>query len=151
MLCRNCEASNDNDARFCIDCGTSLVKIQTKEKTFRVRVFNNVPLLNKVHFLQVLFDFSFNGFISSKMMKSLYALSILSAGLIAFLFVLVAFNASMLLGILVLFIGAPLLFLLSVIYSRVLLETILVIFRIADQMTSIGEKLEIRDNIRWNV
>jgi len=84
-------------------------------------------------------------------MKSLYALSILSAGLIAFLFVLVAFNASMLLGILVLFIGAPLLFLLSVIYSRVLLETILVIFRIADQMTSIGEKLEIRDNIRWNV
>jgi hypothetical protein len=94
-------------------------------------------------------------------MKFLYGLSILSAGLIALLFVIVGFNVSRWFGIFALLIGAPLIFLLTVIYSRVLLEMILVIFRIADHMANIGltnigvpnteEKSESRDSIQWNI
>jgi hypothetical protein len=59
-------------------------------------------------------------------------------------------------GIFSLFIGAPLIFFLTVIYSRVLLEMILVIFRMADHMTEIGmakmeEKSDSGDSIQWNI
>lgn len=89
-------------------------------------------------------------------MKFLYGLSILSAVLIALLFVIIGFKTSMWFGIFALFIGAPLIFLLTVIYSRVLLEMILVIFRMADHLSKIEsvhteEKSEPRDSIQWNV
>ena len=84
-------------------------------------------------------------------MTFLYGLSILSAGLLAFLLVIVGFNASMLIGVFALLIGAPLLFLLSVIYSRVLLEIILVVFRIADPTAHTGETSELRDDIQWKI
>jgi hypothetical protein len=66
------------------------------------------------------------------------------------------FKVSMGFGIFSLFIGAPLIFLLIVIYSRVLLEMILVIFRMADHMNEIGmvnmeEKSESKDSIQWNI
>ena len=116
-----------------------------------MRMFNDVSSLKKVDFLRGLFDFSFNHFVSSRIMTFLYGLSILSAGLIAFLLVIVGFNASMLFGVFALLIGAPLLFLLSVIYSRVLLEIILVVFRIADPTAHIGETSEPRDDIQWKI
>ncbi|MEW6375012.1 MAG: DUF4282 domain-containing protein, partial [Thermodesulfobacteriota bacterium] len=65
--------------------------------------------------------------------------------------VIVGFNASMLFGIFLLLFGAPLIFFLIVIYSRILLEMALVIFRIADQTTKKGEKSESRDGIQWNL
>jgi len=54
------------------------------------------------------------------------------------------------------FIGAPLIFLLTVIYSRVLLEMAFVIFRISDQLAEIDtasaeEKPEPRESIQWNI
>jgi hypothetical protein len=94
-------------------------------------------------------------------MKFLYGLSFLSAGLSALLFIIIGFHISMLFGILSLCIGAPLIFLLMVIYSRVLLEMVLVISRLADRianmgmasdgMTDIEEKPESRDGIQWNI
>ena len=93
-------------------------------------------------------------------MKFLYGISILSAGLIALLLVIVGFRVSMMLGIFSLLIGAPLVFLLIVIYTRVLLETILVIFRMADHLANAGmvkdiidreEDSESRDGIQWNI
>jgi hypothetical protein len=63
-------------------------------------------------------------------------------------------------GIFALFLGAPLIFLLTVIYSRVFLEMILVIFRMGDHMaehpTDIGlanteEIQESKDSIQWNI
>ena len=94
-------------------------------------------------------------------MKFLYALSVLFAGLTAVFLILAGFKASIWFGIFALLIGAPLIFLLMVVFSRVLLETILMIFRIADQTANIGvanmglptvdEKPESRDSIQWNV
>jgi len=159
MFCTNCGAPNHDDATSCINCGESLSEIQIGESLSRTRGFRNVSILKKVNLLRALFNLSFNQLVSPKIMKFLYGLSILSAGLIALFFVFVGFNVSMGFGIFSLFIGAPLIFLLTVIYSRVLLETILVIFRMADHMTEIGsanitekrESLESRDSIQWNI
>lgn len=156
MFCTNCGASNQDDATSCIHCGESLSEVQIGESLSRTRGFSDVSIFKKVDLLRALFNFSFNQWVSPKIMKFLYGLSILSAGLIALFFIIMGFNLSMGFGIFSLFIGAPLIFLLTVIYSRVLLEMILVIFRMADHMTEIGlanmeEKSESRDSIQWNI
>jgi hypothetical protein len=160
MFCTNCGTSNKDIAEFCVNCGESLGEVPTEEKRLHARVLTNVLSL-KSQFLQALFDFSFNQSISQKIMKCLYGLSILFAGLSSLLFIVVGFNVSMFFGILSLLIGAPLIFFLIVIYSRVLLEMILVISRIADRMATMGltgngmtdreEKSESRDGIQWNI
>jgi len=119
-------------------------------------VLKNVPVFKKVNFLQALFDFSFNQFISPRIMKFLYSLSMILAGLMALFLIIVGFETSMWLGILALLVGAPLLFLLTVISNRVVLELILVIYRMADCMENIRlvdmeERPESRDGIQWNV
>ena len=156
MFCTNCGASNKDDAKSCANCGESFSDVQIEEKLSRPRVLKDVSVLKKVDLLQALFNLSFNQFVSPKIMGFLYGLSILSAGLIALFFVIVGFKISMWFGIFSLFIGAPLIFLLTVIYSRVLLEMILVIFRMADHIAEIGmvnteEKSESRDSIQWNI
>jgi hypothetical protein len=95
------------------------------------------------------------------MMKFLYILSILFAGLLAVFLIIAGFKASMWFGVFALLIGAPLIFLLMMVSSRVFLETILMIFRIGDQTANIGvtniglplteEKPESRDSIQWNI
>jgi len=156
MFCTNCGASNQNDEKSCIHCGESLSEVQIGESLSRARGFRDVSILKKVDLLRALFNFSFNQLVSPKIVKFLYGLSILSAGLIALFFIIMGFKVSMGFGIFSLFIGAPLIFLLTVIYSRVLLEMILVIFRMADHMTEIGmakmeEKSDSRDSIQWNI
>ena len=156
MFCTNCGAANQDDAKCCINCGESFSEGQSEEKLPRTRVLKDVSLLRKGDLFQALFDFSFHQFVSPKIMKFLYCLSVVSAGLITLLFVIIGFKASMWFGIFALFIGAPLIFLLTVIYSRVLLEIILIIFRIADHTANIGmanieEKSESRDGIQWNI
>jgi len=90
------------------------------------------------------------------MMKFLYILTVLCAGLMALFFIILGFETSMWVGIFALLIGAPVVFLLTVIFSRVFLEMILVVFRMADPvadrgMANIKEKAESRDGIEWNV
>ncbi len=153
MFCTNCGASNKDNARFCINCAQPLREVQIIQRLSR-------PRARKVDSLQALFDFSFSRFGSPKMMKFLYALSILFACLMALFLVIVGFKASIWFGIFLLLVGAPLTFLLTVVSSRVLLETILVIFRIADQTANIGvtniglstieETPESKDSIQWN-
>jgi hypothetical protein len=161
MFCTNCGASNKDHAEFCANCGESFSEVQKEEKISRARGFNNIPFLKRAGFLRGLYDFSFIQFVSPKIMKFLYFLSILSACLIALLLVVGGFKVSMLFGIFSLLIGAPLVFLLIVICARVLLETILVIFHIADYLANTGmvnkgiiereEKLESKDGIQWNI
>jgi hypothetical protein len=156
MFCTNCGASNKDDAKLCVNCSESLRNNQIEEKLSRPRVLNDVSSFNKVDFLHPLFDFSFNQLVTIKMMKFLYILSILSAGLLALFLIIVGFETSIWVGIFALLIGAPVVFLLTVISSRVFLEMILVVFRMADHMADIGmanikEKAESRDGIQWNV
>jgi len=156
MFCTNCGASNKNGVKLCVNCGESLRNNQIEENLSRLRVLNDASSPNKFDFLHPLFDFSFHRSVTIKMIKFLYILSILFAGLMALFFILVGFKASIGFGIFALLIGAPLLFLLTVIFSRVFLEITLVVFRMADPMADRGlanvkEKAESGDSIQWNV
>jgi len=156
MFCTNCGASNKEEARFCVNCAESLGEIQIEVKLSRPILKKDTSIFKKVLLLRALFDFSFNQFVSPKILKFLYGLTMFSGILIALFFTIAGFKASIVLGILVLFIGAPLIFLLTVIHSRVLLEMAFVIFRISDQLAeidtaSIEEKPESRESIQWNI
>ncbi len=151
MCCNYCGASNDNDAEFCINCGGSLSKPRRGKMLLHRRLLNMVFSLNKVPFLQALIDTSFNQLVSFKIIKLIYSLSILFAGLVALLFVIAGFHASLFFGIFMLLIGAPLIFLLIVLYSRIFLEMILVNFRRADHKIKKEEQPESVDSIEWNV
>jgi ABC-type multidrug transport system fused ATPase/permease subunit len=161
MFCTNCGASNKDDAKLCINCGESLSEVQIEENLPQSRGFiKDRSNLKKVDFLQDLFRLSFNQFVSPKIMKFLYGLSILLSGLIALFFVIMGFKISWLFGVFALFLGAPLIFLLMVIYSRVFLEMVLMIFRMADHvaeyptdtgLANIEENQESKDTIQWNI
>jgi hypothetical protein len=95
-------------------------------------------------FFESLFDLSFEDLVTTKIIKFLYIVAIIGAGLASLFWISLAFNVSAIFGVLMLLIGAPLLFLLSVIYARVLLEIIIVIFRISENTAKIaaqGRKL----------
>ena|SRR4030043_2231177 len=151
MFCNYCGASNENDAEFCINCGESLSKFRRVKKFLHKRLLNARFPLNKAYLLKALFDVSFEQFVSFKIIKFIYGLSILSAGLIALLFVIAGFRVSLLFGIFVLLIGAPLIFLLIILYSRILLEMILVNSRMVDHKAKTERQPESMDNIEWNV
>ncbi len=141
MFCTNCGTSNKDDDKFCIHCGEPLEETET----FAER------MLKKANFLRALFDFSFKKVITLKMTKFLYTLSILYAGLLSFLCIVVGFNVSKGLGIFFLIIGAPLIFLLTVLYSRMSLEMFIAILRIVQHTAEITKKAELKDGIQWNV
>jgi len=160
MFCTNCGASNKNSANLCANCGESLANNQIEDRLSRLRGLEDVPSSHKFDFLRPLFDFSFHRSVTVKMIKFLYVLSILCAGLMALFFVLAGFETSLRLGLFALLMGAVV-FLLTAVFSRVFLEMILAIFRMADQtagrevavkrVASVKEKAEPREGIQWNV
>jgi Domain of unknown function (DUF4282) len=81
-------------------------------------------------FFGSLFDVSFSSLVTTRVIKVLYVLSMIIIGLFALFFVVAAFSNSVAGGIIVLLIVAPLAALLYLIYVRVLLELVIVIFRI---------------------
>ncbi|CAN5156624.1 hypothetical protein BH24ACT1_BH24ACT1_00730 [soil metagenome] len=83
-------------------------------------------------FFKSLFDFSFSSFITVRLIKVIYALFIAGSALFALLFVASAFRASVLFGLFVLVIVAPVMFFFYVILARVYLELVVAIFRIAE-------------------
>jgi hypothetical protein len=151
MFCTSCGASNLDNAEFCVNCGESMSQDQGKEKSSRRKGLKDVSVLKKGGFLQALFDFSFNHFFTPKIIKLLYGLSIFCAGLVAVLFIIFGFSASTGFGIFALLVGAPLIFLLAVISSRICTELMVAIFRIAETLANRGEKPQPKDGIHWNV
>ncbi len=90
---------------------------------------------NERGFFSELFDLSFKGFITPRLIKFLYGLSIFIAGVIG-LIVLISgigmLNYSSL-GLLII-LSSPIVFLLGVIYARVFLELTLILFRIEEHL-----------------
>ena len=90
-------------------------------------------------FLESLFDMSFTAFITTKIVKLLYILAIVVAVIVWLLLVVGGFNDSPGAGLLGLLLGA-LFFFIIVIYARVTLELIIVIFRIAEHAAEIADQ-----------
>jgi len=83
-------------------------------------------------FFASLFDVDFQSFITPRIVKVLYVLTMVVFGLAALAYVVWAFTESIVFGLLMLVIIAPLTFLLYLIYTRVVLEIFLAIFRIME-------------------
>ena len=83
-------------------------------------------------FFSALFDLSFSSFITTKIVKFLYVLTMVIFGNVALAYVVFAFSQSAALGLFVLVILAPLGFLFYLIYTRVVLELFIAIFRIME-------------------
>jgi hypothetical protein len=160
MFCTSCGASNKNGADLCINCGESLRDNQIEDRLARLRALNDASPSNRFHFLRPLFDFSLHRPVTPKMLKFLRILSVLLAGGLALFLVLVGFETSLWLMILALLVGAVV-FLLTVIFTKVFCEMIVVVSRMADHKTDraradrgdprVKEKAEPREGIQWNV
>lgn len=91
-------------------------------------------------FLGSLFDYSFTSFVTSKIVRLLYVLTTLVVALWTVAFIVIAFSLSTALGVLMLLIGGPVFFLMSLIYVRVALELMIVFFRISENVQAINER-----------
>jgi hypothetical protein len=80
-------------------------------------------------FFASLFDLSFTSFVTTRIIKVLYVLALIGIGLTMLVFIIGGFHESAAVGLLVLLIGAGLLY---VIYTRVFLEFIIQVFRITE-------------------
>ena len=83
-------------------------------------------------FLASLFDTSFANLVTPRVIRIIYIISMVVIGLAALFWIGAAFSQSAAFGLLVLVIAAPLVSLLYLIYTRVLLEVIMALFRIME-------------------
>jgi Domain of unknown function (DUF4282)/zinc-ribbon domain len=92
-------------------------------------------------FFDSLFDLSFTSFITTKIIKVIYVLSLVLIGLFTLVVVVAAFHESAGVGTFTLVIGAPISALIYTIYTRMILEFIIQVFRI-------GETLRDQNNLQ---
>jgi Domain of unknown function (DUF4282) len=93
-----------------------------------------------VGFFRALFDFSFTEFVTTRLIRLLYAIGVLFAAVAALVAIIRGFDAGAGAGIVALILS-PLIFLLVVIIARVWLEIIIVVFRIAEYLRDMaGER-----------
>jgi len=92
-------------------------------------------------FFGALFDLSFSSLITTKIIKILYVLSIILAAIAYIGWVITGFNADAGIGVFVLLIAGPIGLLLSIIYARVILEIIIVVFRLLETNIAIADVL----------
>ena len=83
-------------------------------------------------FFGSLFDISFTTFVTTRIIKVVYVVTLAMIGLGAIVLIVAAFATSVGAGLFVLVIVAPLGALLYVIYARVLLEIVMAVFRIME-------------------
>ena len=95
-------------------------------------------------FLGTLFDFSFSEFITTKVIKFILGLAMVVNAILTIVFIVGAFQTGWLGGIIVLILS-PLLYLIMMLISRMYLELIIVIFRIAENLIAIRDKLGAQD------
>ena len=91
-------------------------------------------------FLSSLFDLSFTNFITTKLIKVLFVISIILAACFAIFLVMGGFARGAVEGILMLVIVAPLIFFFYVIYARVGMEVLIVIFRCSEHLEEIARQ-----------
>jgi uncharacterized membrane protein len=88
-------------------------------------------------FFGSLFDLSFTSLVTTRIIKVLYVLAIVLIGLYALVFIAGGFSNSTSAGVVVLLIIAPIFALVSLIYTRVLLEVIIALFRIMENTSEL--------------
>jgi hypothetical protein len=90
-------------------------------------------------FISPIFDISFSTFITSKLISVLYIASMALAALSTLSIVIGSFASDVTGGVVVLLLS-PLIFLVQLVWFRVLLEIVVIIFKIAESLRSIDQK-----------
>jgi hypothetical protein len=91
-------------------------------------------------FLGALFDFSFTSLVTTKIIKVLYVLILVLVSISALIFTIAAFRLSAAFGLLTLVIGDPLFILIVMAFWRLVLESFVVRFRIAEDVRELRER-----------
>jgi len=89
-------------------------------------------------FFSTLFDFSFSEFVTTKIIKVIYGIGVLFAGIVAIAFIVKGFDASAFLGILALIVS-PVVFIIYIILIRVWLEVVIVLFKISEDVQNMAK------------
>lgn len=140
-FCTRCGASMSDSTTVCPNCGhvRSAAGSAAPPPEAAYPVLGNVAPATPTGagFFSALFDFSFTTFVTTKLIKVLYALCIIGAALYALFLVVMGFSSQQpAVGILAL-IGSAIFFFFAVIYSRVCMELIIVIFRGAEHLAEL--------------
>jgi Domain of unknown function (DUF4282)/zinc-ribbon domain len=143
-FCTRCGASMSDSTTVCPNCGQVRAASASAPPPPGGGAYGIVPppapaassSSGSGGFLSALFDFSFTTFVTTKLIKVLYALCIIVAACYALFFILAGFARSGLFGVLAL-VGSVILFFAIVIYSRVCMEVIIVIFRGAEHLSEL--------------
>jgi uncharacterized membrane protein len=93
-------------------------------------------------FMSSLFDFSFTSFVTTKIIKVLYVLITVLVTLSWLGYSIVAFRLSAVWGVLVFVIIGPLFGLIVLAFWRLVLESFVVVFRIAEDLRAVRERGE---------
>jgi hypothetical protein len=91
-------------------------------------------------FLGALFDFSFTSFVTTRIIKVLYVLIMVLAVITALVYTVIAFRVSGTFGFLTLIIGDPLFIIIVMAFWRLVLESFVVVFRIAEDIRALRER-----------
>ncbi len=89
--------------------------------------------------LDAVLDFSFSRFVTPRLIRTLYGLTLLAAALSAVTWMFSGFSSSLLYGLFTL-ITAPLAFLIYVLSARVMMEVVLALFRIAEHIETLSRQ-----------
>lgn len=87
-----------------------------------------------------LFDFSFSSFLSTKLIKFLYVIAILGAAIVALMLIAGGFAEGTGMGLLTLLIIAPLAFFAMLLYARIMMELMIVLFRISENLQELVDR-----------
>ena len=91
-------------------------------------------------FLGALFDFSFTSFVTTRIIKVLYVLILVMTCITALVYTFLAFQGGALFGLLTLVIGDPLFIIIVMALWRLVLESFVVRFRIAEDVRALRER-----------
>lgn len=127
MFCSQCGHRLETGVDVCPNCQTAVGEpVLEKKSAFPGGAGKDT--MKPIGMFAALFDFSFESFITLKIIKFLYIICVGMTGLLTLGIIITGFGIDSGTGVLFLLIVGPLFFLLSLIYSRVLLELIAVLF-----------------------
>ena len=125
--------SEEAEATFCSDCGAKA------DRYIVIPISKLNRAAKNKGFFASLFDFSFSGFVASKIVKFLYILAHIVTALLMLGMIIGGFERSVLAGAVTL-VFSPLLYLLFVILSRIWLEVVVAISCIAEGIRNVAQK-----------
>lgn len=134
-FCSKCGAQLAPGAAVCGNCGTPTGASAPGPTQPQFAAPSSAEMKG---FMGSLFDLSFSHFITTKLVKILFILGLIGTAFYCLFFIVTLFTQSAIAGVVGLILS-PLIALFGVIYLRVLMEMLIVIFRAAEHLAELVE------------